>query len=97
MEFEYDDKKSENNKIKHGIDFEAPDSEPVNLFFALLVPEDSAGQHLDILAHLAEMFSDEAVCERLRASREQEDLYRLLTTWGVSGASTGSDFSKVGR
>ena len=73
-------------QLRHGVDYEAPDDEPVSLFFALLVPENSSGQHLDILAHLAELFSDEAICERLRGAREQDELYRSLTMWKLSGA-----------
>jgi len=73
-------------QLKHGIDYEAPDNEPVTLFFALLVPENSAGQHLEILARLAELFSDEVICERLRDVREQDELYKLLTMWDLSGA-----------
>lgn len=73
-------------QLKHGVDYEAPDEEPVSLFFALLVPEDCSGQHLEILAHLAELFSDEAVCERLRGAREQDELYRFLTMGASSGA-----------
>ena len=84
-------------QLRHGVDFEAPDNQPVNLFFALLVPDNSADQHLDILARLAELFSDEAVCERLRASREQEELYRLLTMWRLSGTDAGGGISKVGN
>jgi len=72
-------------QLKHGIDYEAPDNEPVTLFFALLVPEDSVNQHLDILAKLAQLFSDEAICDRLRDVREQGELYRLLTMWDLSG------------
>jgi len=72
-------------QLKQGVDYEAPDSEPVSLFFALLVPEECTGQHLDILAQLAELFSDEAVCERLRGAREQDELYRFLTMWKLSG------------
>jgi len=71
-------------QLRHGVDYEAPDDEPVNLFFALLVPEDSSGQHLDILARLAELFSDEAVCQRLRNAREQDELYKILTMWKLS-------------
>jgi len=84
-------------QLRHGVDFEAPDNEPVNLFFGLLVPEGSADQHLDILARLAELFSDETVCERLRSSREQEELYRLLTMWNLSGTNAGGGISRVGN
>jgi PTS system nitrogen regulatory IIA component len=83
-------------QLKHGVDFEAPDSEPVNLFFALLVPEGSTEQHLEILARLAELFSDKAVCERLRTAREQEELYQLLTKWKLSGSDVGVNASGIG-
>ncbi len=78
-------------QLKHGVDYEAPDAQPVSLFFALLVPEDCTGQHLEILSHLAEMFSDESVCERLRGAREQDELYRFLTTeeWSDGQKSGG--------
>jgi PTS system nitrogen regulatory IIA component len=72
-------------QLRHGVDYEAPDDEPVSLFFALLVPENTSGQHLEILAHLAELFSDEAICERLRGARERDELYRSLTMWKLSG------------
>ncbi|MDN5937360.1 MAG: PTS sugar transporter subunit IIA, partial [Salinisphaera sp.] len=44
--------------VSPGVDFEAPDSKPVDLFFGLLVPEDSTDEHLEILRNLAEMFAD---------------------------------------
>lgn len=71
-------------QLKHGIDYEAPDNEPVTLFFALMVPEDSVGEHLDILAGLAKLFSSEAVCDRLRNAREPNELYRMLTMQNLS-------------
>ena len=39
------------------IAFEAPDGNPVNLIFVLLVPEKATDQHLQILSELAQMFS----------------------------------------
>jgi len=33
-----------------GIDFDAMDGKPVHLFFLLIAPENSAGQHLKTLA-----------------------------------------------
>jgi PTS system nitrogen regulatory IIA component len=49
-----------------GIDFDAIDNQPVDLLFALLVPEESTDEHLQILARLATMFSDPEFCSALR-------------------------------
>lgn len=66
---------------EEGIDFDAIDNQPVDLFFSLLVPEQATEEHLQILAQLAEMFSDEEFLGRLRASRSPGDLFKLLTEW----------------
>ena len=52
--------------------------EPVDLFFALLVPEESTDEHLDILSQLATRFSDAGYLERLRKAEDGWELYRLL-------------------
>lgn len=65
-------------KLKTGIDFNAADKHPVDLFFALLVPQHSADEHLQILASLAEMFSEQSFLDRIRTENSQERLYQLL-------------------
>ncbi len=61
--------------------FDAADDLPVDLFFALLVPAECQDEHLRILAHLAEMFSDEDFVARLRASSGPAEAYQSLTAW----------------
>lgn len=68
-------------QLVDGIDFDAIDGSPVDLMFALLVPEDSTEEHLHILAHLAEMFSDKEYCDKLRKAKSADELYNLLTQW----------------
>ncbi|MFO7858101.1 MAG: PTS IIA-like nitrogen regulatory protein PtsN [Ectothiorhodospiraceae bacterium] len=69
------------------IDFDAFDGEPVDLLFALVVPEHFTDEHLQILARLAELFSDPELCRRLRAAEDAEALHHLLTTWGADAGS----------
>ncbi|MCS4504742.1 Nitrogen regulatory protein [wastewater metagenome] len=69
-----------------GVDFDAVDRQPVDLLFALLVPEESTDEHLRILATLAEMFSDTAFCEHLRASGTDRSLYEQVSQRLVDGA-----------
>ncbi|MDG2046011.1 MAG: PTS IIA-like nitrogen regulatory protein PtsN [Halioglobus sp.] len=58
------------------IPFDAPDDQPVDLLFVLLVPEEACQQHLDILANVAHLFSQQAFCRRLRAARDSHTLYK---------------------
>ena len=62
--------------LKQPIDFDAPDDQPVDLLFALLVPAEAHQQHLDILASVARLFSQGSYCHELRAARDSDALYR---------------------
>lgn len=67
--------------LRNGVDFDAVDRQPVDLLFALVVPEASTDEHLQILATLARMFSDHKLCEELRASQEPGQLLQVLDNW----------------
>lgn len=62
------------------IDFDAPDNQPVDLVFALLVPDGEHQQHLDTLAGIARLFSQAGFCARLRAARDAEALFSAATS-----------------
>lgn len=61
-----------------GVDYDAADGEPVDLAFALLVPEAANEEHLRLLAHLASLFSDPSVRTRLRESGSRDEILRIL-------------------
>jgi PTS system nitrogen regulatory IIA component len=69
---------------QEAIDFDAVDNKPVDLFFALLAPNNATDEHLKLLAQLAEMFSNEEFVRRLRGCGTAEESYRLLTTYKLS-------------
>lgn len=73
--------------LDEAIDFEAPDNEPVDLLFVLLVPEEANQEHLDILAHVAGLFSQSGFCEALRSTRDDAALYRAATEWQGQGGA----------
>lgn len=73
-------------KLNHGIDFGAMDEEPVDLLFGLIVPEHFTDEHLKILAYLAEMFSNEAFCQRLRLLHDDQLLYQELINWRLANS-----------
>lgn len=68
-------------QLAGGVDFDAVDKQPVDLLFALLVPEQCTEEHLQILAMLAQMFSDKGLRAALRAADSSAALYELLSQW----------------
>ena len=61
-----------------GLDFGAPDGEPVDVFFLLLSPAGARNEHLRLLARLARIFAPEGVLEKLRAAPGPKQLFQLL-------------------
>lgn len=66
-------------RLKHGVDYDAHDGLAVDLVFGLLVPQQATEEHLKHLAAIAEMFSNEAFCSRLRETSDDKALYKLIT------------------
>lgn len=62
--------------LEDPIDYEAVDDAPVDILFVLLVPEEAQEQHLQILATLAQAFSEPANLQRLRDASSDQDLYQ---------------------
>ena len=71
-------------KLEQGVDFDSPDAKPADLLFGLLVPEHCTDEHLQVLAALAQMFSDTEFCEQLRNTQTNEELYTMLSGWEQS-------------
>ena len=67
-------------QLKRAIDYDAIDQKPVDLIFALIVPKDSTDEHLQILATLAEKFSDTTLLNRLRVESSPKRILKLLTS-----------------
>ncbi|MDO8413000.1 MAG: PTS IIA-like nitrogen regulatory protein PtsN [Gallionellaceae bacterium] len=63
------------------IPFDAPDGQPVNLIFVLLVPERATDLHLQLLGQLAQMFSDKTFREQLQSSNDPLLIHQLFTDW----------------
>ena len=74
-------------KLDKGVDFDAIDNQPTDLLFSLLVPDHFTDEHLQILAELARIFSDEKFCDSLRKSETEEQLYKLLSNQKASTAA----------
>lgn len=63
-------------KLDEAIDFDAMDHRPVDLVFALVVPEEANSQHLQVLATLARNFSEPDFRDALRNAPDATQLYQ---------------------
>jgi nitrogen PTS system EIIA component len=61
-----------------GIPYDSMDGKPVYLFFLLLAPENSAGQHLKILAKISKMLKDTNFRKKLLKAKSRDDLYKVI-------------------
>ncbi len=68
-------------KTESPIPFDAPDGQPVNLIFVLLVPERATDAHLQLLGELAQMFSDKNFREQLQARSDPAVIHQMFTEW----------------
>ena len=66
-------------RMKKPVDYDAIDNQPVDILFALLVPQESTDEHLQILSRLAEKFSDTKLLHKLRREESAEVIYSLLS------------------
>lgn len=60
------------------VPFDAIDDKPVDIFFALFVPENHCQQHLETLASVARLFSDKDASKKVRRCRTSSQLYQVV-------------------
>ncbi|MGB5105145.1 MAG: PTS sugar transporter subunit IIA [Candidatus Zixiibacteriota bacterium] len=63
-----------------GVDFEAMDKQPVNLFFLIAAPEDAIGAHLKVMAHLSYLMKSEKNREKLMTVKSPGELLQIIDT-----------------
>jgi PTS system nitrogen regulatory IIA component len=65
-------------KSDPGVDFNAMDSKPTHLFFLLVAPKNSAGEHLKALARISRLFKDPILKRNLQQAETADDIFGLL-------------------
>jgi len=65
-------------RSREGVDFDSIDGLPTQLFFLLVVPEHSGGQHLKALARISRFFRDAAFRARLHEAQSLDDVCRAI-------------------
>ncbi len=66
-------------RLEQPVNFEAPDSEPVDLVFLLLAPESAGADHLKALARISRFLRMPSAMENLRSASTDEMVYAVLT------------------
>ncbi|MFM2479263.1 PTS IIA-like nitrogen regulatory protein PtsN [Celerinatantimonas sp. MCCC 1A17872] len=62
------------------IGYDSIDKQPVDLLFALIVPEEENKQYLQILAAAAEKLHNKQICKSLRQAESDEQMYQIITS-----------------
>lgn len=73
--------------LANPVDFDALDGQPVDLVFAMVVPEAATQQHLDLLGGLARRFKDPAFGEALRGLGDAQAVIDHLNSAPADAAS----------
>jgi len=68
----------EPRRVGDPVDFDAADGAPVDLVFAMVVPEHFTQQHLQLLSELAESFAKPEFRNALRTARSADELRTTL-------------------
>lgn len=61
------------------INFDAVDQTPIDVIFAMLVPEDAEADHLASLAAIAGALQDEHYVQKLRTATDSVELFNIAT------------------
>jgi PTS system nitrogen regulatory IIA component len=70
-------------KSRRGIDFNSMDNKPAFLFFLLIAPKDSAGEHLKALARISRLFKDPLLKSSLQHATSAEEIYDILEDYDL--------------
>ena len=76
-------------RLKHAIDFDAIDGQPVDIVFLLLLPAQS-GDPLNALASVARRLRDPESLRRLRSAGDDKELYTAIQSGSEVRARTPS-------
>ena len=77
-------------RLENGIDYEAVDSQPVDLVFMLLAPENAGADHLKALARVSRLLRQSDLREQLRKARTADAIHALLAQEAASPRITAA-------
>jgi PTS system nitrogen regulatory IIA component len=63
---------------RRGVQFDALDGDPVNIFFLLVAPPDAAALHLKALARISRLLKDKFFRQSLRETKTPAEILKLI-------------------
>ena len=67
--------------LDEAIDYDSLDHQPVDVVFGLLVPQEATQEHLNLLANIARMMSDNDRKAQLAGAKTAGQVIELVTSW----------------
>lgn len=67
--------------LSEAIDYDSVDRQPVDIAFGLLVPESATDEHLQLLAAIARLLSDDAHKQQLSSAHSADQIIDLIRGW----------------
>ncbi len=64
--------------IENGLDLSAPDNQPVDILFGMLVPEKCCDQHLSLLKDIASIATQKEALELFRKEKSGDTIFRWI-------------------
>jgi len=65
-------------RLAKPIEFDAVDNKPVDLIFLLVSPIDQTGPHIQALANISRMLTDESFRTQIKQAASADELYKLI-------------------
>ncbi|WP_144391469.1 PTS sugar transporter subunit IIA [Pleionea sediminis] len=66
--------------LDSAVDYDSPDGQPVDILFAVLVPEDAHDEHIECLSSIANLLQQDGFCRQLRNAYNDQALYDIVKT-----------------
>ena len=67
-------------RSKEGVEFESPDNAPCHLIFLMLVPDDQAARHLQLLSELSRIFQQHELRQMLVQAQTPEEICTIFAS-----------------
>ena len=64
--------------LETGIDYNATDKQPVDILFAVMVPEQAHDEHIECLSSIANLLKQESFSRQIRNAYNNQALYDIV-------------------
>lgn len=63
----------------HGVDFDAIDHRPCQIFFMVMAPENSAVENLNLLGRIARLLKDPSFKKKLMGAKTRKEIFQIIS------------------